>query len=534
MHYKAIARSAIQLLVLLSQCSLVMGQDNVAETDTAVIVSRSEARSSSSLLLTLLDARVDPEHYVLGPGDRLDVSIFGGINRIVPVLITPGGEIVMPGIGVLPVGGLTITNAEDRVRSAVLRLYQNVGVHLTLASVRQFKVFVVGDVSSPGVRVASAATRVSEVLSGPDSSVERDYLKRNILVRRSPRDSLPVDLVQFRLSGRLDSNPLLREGDVVVVPVVNERVYVYGRVSFPGAFEFRPNDTLADLLKLANGGYGLPPDAADTVRVSRSLGPESQQQFTFTRKAAFGTPGERFILQPSDAVYVPRNNDREAPRFATIQGEVLRPGSYPIRPGLTTVRDLVGTAGGFQPDASLAEATIARTEMSLATGRLRNLRNVPPELLSSREQRLLMAGDQGASQNVIIDFQQLFVSGAESYDQALEAGDVLTVPKRHDDVTIVGAVSRSGLVHYESGQDLQYFISLAGGYTRKADRGGVTIIHANSGARLDASEVTSLQPGDLVIVPYKERRDYLRYLATTSSVVTTATGLILTFIALLR
>jgi protein involved in polysaccharide export with SLBB domain len=505
-----------------------------APLDSTGGASPSEPRIAPTSASPLLDAPVEADRYVLGPGDRLDISIFGALNRIVPVDVSPGGELVIPGIGVVRVGGLTLSEAEIRVRDAVLRLYQNVGVHLTLASVRQFKVFVIGDVPAPGVQIASAATRVSEVVPSVPTAKDSLYLHRNILLRRGPTDSMSVDLVRFRLAGKLDSNPLLREGDVVVVPVVNDRVFVYGRVSFPGAFEFRRGETLAELLSVANGGGGLAPDAADTIRVSRSLGPQHQEQFSFTRAEALGARGAGFMLRPSDAIYVPRDNDREPPRFATVEGEVVRPGTYPIEPGVTTVRDLVGTAGGFQRDASLAEATLRRTDVTGDTTRLASLRSVPPELLSSRERRLLIASEQGGNQNVIIDFQRLFLQGADAYDQAIEPGDVLTIPKRHDDVTILGAVTQPGLVHYEPGRGLGYFVSLAGGYSRKADRGAVTVVHANAGTRLDAGEVTDLRPGDLVIVPYKEKRNYLQYLQTTSAVVTTITGLVLTFVALVR
>lgn len=531
MHVDVLVGRWLLALALLAVPGIAGAQSAPTAADTAGGPSSSAQRVPTSA--SLLDAPVDANRYVLGPGDRLDLSIFGALNRIVPVDVSPGGEIVIPEVGIVPVGGLTLADAEARVRSAVLRLYQNVGVHLTLASVRQFKVFVIGDVPFPGVRVASAATRVSEVVPAP-AATEKDYLNRNILIRRGPRDSISVDLVRFRLAGKLDSNPMLREGDVVVVPVVNERVYVYGRVSYPGGFEFRTGETLAELLNVANGGGGLAPDASDTIRVSRSIGPDHQEQYAFTQAQILGPEGNGFILRPGDAIYLSRDNDRDPPRFASVHGQVVRPGTYPIKPGATTVRDLLNLAGGFQQDASLAEATLRRTDVGEDTTRLASLRNVPPELLSSRERRLLIASDQGGSRNVIIDFQRLFLEGGDVYDQAIESGDILSIPKRHDDVTILGAVTEPGLVHYEPDQRLSHFIALAGGYTRKADRGAVTVIHANTGTRLDAGEVTALRPGDLVVVPYKEKRDYLQYLQTTSAVVTTITGLVLTFVALVR
>jgi protein involved in polysaccharide export with SLBB domain len=517
-------------LALLAVPGMLGAQESMPDTTAGALAGVAKAQAEAPLL----DAPVDANRYVLGPGDRLNISVFGALSRVFPVDVSPSGELVIPGIGVVDVGGVTLAEAESRVRRAVLGLYQNVGVHLTLASVRQFKVFVIGNVPAPGVRVASAASRVSEVVPLPPVDVESDYIDRNIIVRRGGTDSMSVDLVRFRLAGALGANPWLREGDVVVVPVVNERVYVFGRVSYPGAFEFRKGETLAELLTVANGGGGLAPDAADTIRVSRNLGPQRQEQFAFTREQGLGAQGRNFVLQPSDAVYVPRDNSVDLPLMATIQGEVVRPGAYPIRPGVTTVRDLVGLAGGFQADASLAEATLQRATASLDTSRLSGLRSVPQTLLSSRERRLLAASAQAPAQNVIIDFQELFLRGAEAYNQIVETGDVLTIPKRHDDITVLGAVAKPGLVHYEPGQRIPYFIALAGGYSRKADRGSTTVIHANSPARFDADEVKNLLPGDLVIVPYEDRRDYLQLLQTTSAVVTTITGLVLTFVALVR
>jgi protein involved in polysaccharide export with SLBB domain len=464
--------------------------------------------------------------------------MFGELNRIVPVDVSPSGDLVIPGVGIVPVVGLTIAEAEGRVRALMLRLYQNVGVHLTLSAVRQFKVYVLGDVPSPGVQVASAATRVSEVVPAiiaDTESVDRNpyYRQRNVLIRRSSSDSISVDLVQFRLAGRLGSNPMLREGDVVVVPVVNERVYVYGRVSFPGAFEYRRGESLADLLGVANGDAGIPPDASDTVRVSRSQGPQHQEEFIFTRGEAEGARGKAFLLRPSDAVYVPFNNDRQSPQVAIIRGELLRPGTYPISDS-TTIRELVALAGGFLADASLRTATLRRQISPADTLRLGGLKDVPPELLSSRERRVLLASQQEIEGEVVIDFEELFLEGAEVYDQLLRPGDVLTVPKRRDEVTILGAVPRPGLVQFTPGMRPAHFIALAGGYTSNADRGDAVVVRANSAARLDASDIRSVGPGDAIIVPYKERRDYMRILQTTSSLMTTVAGLILAFMAITR
>ncbi|MFN2383038.1 MAG: polysaccharide biosynthesis/export family protein, partial [Gemmatimonadota bacterium] len=117
--------------------------------------------------LTLLSdrpfARFD---YTLGPGDQVDISTTGSLNLQYTLMVTPEGRLLIPTVGVVTVLGLNLEEAEARVRGAILQYYRDVEVFLTLTGLRSFKVFVVGDVPNPGPRLASAATRVSELLAG--------------------------------------------------------------------------------------------------------------------------------------------------------------------------------------------------------------------------------------------------------------------------------------------------------------------------------------------------------------------------------
>jgi hypothetical protein len=131
----------------------------------------------------LLDAPVSRTEYPLGPGDVVDVAIFGDYNEVFSIPVTPEGSLVVPTIGIARVLGLNLESAEGRVQALVNRYYRNAEVRLALSRVRTFKVFVVGDVPQPGVREASAATRVTEVLGGSVNN-ER-VVRRNVTVRRA-------------------------------------------------------------------------------------------------------------------------------------------------------------------------------------------------------------------------------------------------------------------------------------------------------------------------------------------------------------
>ena len=484
----------------------------------------------------LLDAPVSRTAYRIGPGDVLDVALLGDLSRVSPVVVTPEGTVLIPGVGLVRVLGANIDEAERRIRDAVLRYYRNVDVRVSLAQVRSFKVYVVGDVVSPGVRNANAGTRVSEIL--PDAPADATVKHRNIVLRRASGDSLSIDLLRFRQTGDLSANPTLREGDAVIVPTIDQTVQVYGRVSFPGPYEFRRGETLAELLTVANGAGPFPADAADTIRVTRFVGPEQRDIRAFSRAQATGADGARFVLQPADAVFVPRVANFRVQKTAAVVGQVLRPGTYPIRPETTTVRDLVALAGGFTTEASVADAILRRVPQGSDVQGARQLASVPQDLLSNGERRILQARAQGDTTRVVIDFQSLFARGAAgggALDQTLESGDSLTVPVRRTGVTVLGAVINPGIVPYAPGQGVPYYVRLAGGYARRADRGGQGVLKASDGGRAaarDVRDVRTIDAGDQLVVPFRERSRALQNFQTVATIVGTVTGTILSLYTL--
>ncbi|HEX2206775.1 MAG TPA: SLBB domain-containing protein [Longimicrobium sp.] len=476
----------------------------------------------------LLDAPISRTEYPLGPGDMVDVAIFGDYNEVFSIPVTPEGSLVVPGIGIARVLGVNLDTAEDRVQALVNRYYRNSEVRLALSRVRTFKVFVVGDVEEPGTREASAATRVSEVVGGSRADVDV-VVHRNVTLRRAGAD-LQVDLLRFFQMGDVASNPTLREGDRIIVPAVDERVDVYGRVHFPGRYEYRAGETLAQLLEVANGGAGFPSNAADSVRVVRFTDPQTRTMRLFSRAEATGAAGQAFALQPFDAVYLPEVGNYKLQQRATVSGAVMRPGTYPIRQDTTTVRELVQMAGGFAPNASLVEATLRRAE---APGRERTqLENVPPELLSEDERRLMQVRNQGDQSTVVVDFENLFTAGADALDVPVRAGDVLNVPEARNEVTVLGAVRTPGILPWQPGMPVTHFIRLAGGYSRRADASDVRILKARQGTPVHWRDVTELEPGDTVIVPFRERRNWLATLQSVQAVVGAVSGIILGVIAI--
>ncbi len=479
----------------------------------------------------LLDTPVDRASYALGAGDVVTVSLFGDLDRVLTTSVTPEGTILIPAIGVAPVLGMNLDQAEERVRELILRYYRNVSVDLTLSQVRSFKVFVVGHTPRPGVQQATAATRVSEIVPVTSDS---GTVHRNIVLRRSNGDTLLVDLARFLQAGDLSHNPPLREGDVLVIPVIDETIEISGRVAYPGTYEYRPDDTLAELLWIANGGGSFPSDAADTIRITRFLGAKERQFRTLSRAEVTGAVGQALRLEPFDGVYVPAVANYKEHHVATVLGEVSRPGTYPIRVDTTTVRDLVEMAGGFTREASLVDAVLRRTPVNTPMDSVRLLQNVPAEFLTRDERRIVQITSRADEGNVVLDFPKLFSEGDGTHNQTLQSGDLLYVPPRRDQIVVLGAVSHPGILAFTPGASIDDYVAQAGGYSRKADRDDVLVLKAKLGNRLSRSDVRILEPGDRIVVPFNEPRTFLERLQTVQGVVTTVSGLVLTIVGLER
>lgn len=472
-----------------------------------------------------LDRTVDRALYTLGPGDQLILAVFGYRNEVFPLTVTPEGTVVIPTVGIVSVDGLNLNEANRAARRKVLRFYPDSEVELSLSAVRSFNIFVVGAVPEPGIRGATAVTRVSEVVPATSDSV----VLRSTTIRRGA-EILPIDLTRFLQTGDLRFNPFVRAGDVIQVPVVDHTVTIAGEVPYPGTYEYLPGETLADILRIVNGGEPFLTRAADTLLVMRFTDDPRGEILEIPREEAVGARGDSFALHPFDAVFVPTVSRSMRRTMAKIEGEVHRPGSYPIRTALTTIGDLVEMAGGFTPQASTGEVLLRREASLLMETTANPLTVIPPDMLTPQEQRILQVTAQSDENTSLIDLAR----NPAALELPLEDGDVILVPHLREEVTVLGAVARPGLVMYQPGETIDDFVLKAGGYVRRADRGDVVVLRTRSGAQLHRREIENVEPGDRIVVPFREHSTFLERVQTAQGVISTFSGIILTFVGLER
>lgn len=400
--------------------------------DSRAVFGRNVFRSRA-LTFEPNENQATPENYRLGPGDEVIIDIWGENERSLREEISPEGNIMVEQVGPVYLNGLTIKEANAKLRGVFGQIYAGVSgdspaseVRVTLGRLRTIQVNVMGEVEMPGTYRLSSFATVFHALYQAGGVTDIGTL-RNIRVLRSGREVASVDIYKYLFHGDSKDDIRLEEGDIVLVPSYDLLVEVTGCVKRPMRYEMEAGEPLSQLLAYAGGFTG---DAyGREVRVVRTMGRE--HELFNVGSVGYGT----FALMDGDSVAVGRVLDRYANRIE-VQGAVYRPGMYELGEGTHTVRELIGRAEGLREDAFRGRALLFRERDDLT-----------PEI-------------------VAVDLEGV-LSGRLT-DISLRRNDVLVVSSVHDledrgGFTIGGEVARPGVYPYAAHTTVEDLIVQAGG-----------------------------------------------------------------------
>lgn len=400
--------------------------------DSRAVFGRNVFRSRA-LTFEPNENQATPENYKLGPGDEVIIDIWGENERSLREEISPEGNIMVEQVGPVYLNGLTIKEANSKLRGVFGQIYAGVSgdspaseVRVTLGRLRTIQVNVMGEVETPGTYRLSSFATVFHALYQAGGVTDIGTL-RNIRVLRSGREVASVDIYKYLFHGDSKDDIRLEEGDIVLVPSYDLLVEVTGCVKRPMRYEMEAGEPLSQLLAYAGGFTG---DAyGREVRVVRTMGRE--HELFNVDSVGYGT----FALMDGDSVAVGRVLDRYANRIE-VQGAVYRPGMYELGEGTHTVRELIGRAEGLREDAFRGRALLFRERDDLT-----------PEI-------------------VAVDLEGV-LSGRLT-DISLRRNDVLVVSSVHDledrgGFTIGGEVARPGVYPYAAHTTVEDLIVQAGG-----------------------------------------------------------------------
>ncbi|MBS5057630.1 SLBB domain-containing protein [Bacteroides sp.] len=383
------------------------------------------------------------------------------------------------------------------------------------------KLEIRGAVYRPGIyQLNGKLNTVRELVNEAQGLTGDAFLNRAVLYRQ--REDLTTEVIPVDIKAIMDGtsqNIILTKNDILYIPSIHDLedrgdVVIHGEVAKPDSYPYADNMTLEDLIIQAGGLR----EAASVVRVDvsrRIRNPHSTvdndtigRTYTFSLKEGFvidGTPG--FVLQPYDEVYVRRSPGYQAQQNVVVEGEILFGGSYAMTSREERLSDLINKAGGTTNYAYLRGAKLTRVANASEKKRMGDVIR-----LMSRQLGEAMIDSLGIRVEdhftVGIDLEKALANPGSTADIVLREGDVIFIPKNNNTVTINGAVMVPNTVSYMKGENIDYYLNQAGGYSENAKKSKKFIVYMNGQVtKVKGSGKKQIEPGCEIIVPSKAKKN---------------------------
>lgn len=375
-----------------------------------------------------------PVNYILGADDQIDINVYGNSSIDWNLTVSPDGNINIPGVGVLNVGGKTIEAATSLIRNKLIASSYAIGkgtnLKVSLGDIRSINVILQGQVMKPGTYTLPSLSTVFNALyaaGGPNdvgTFRQIEIIRDNKVIRH-------LDLYDFLVKGSQKDNISLHDQDVIRVPAYKIRVLLKGEVKIPALFEVLPGETLQNVLDFS-GGFT---DQAYTERIKVDRVSNQQRRFSDVTEKDFNA----YIPARGDKYTIDKIIERYENRVM-ISGAVFRPGEFELKNGLT-LSQLIKNAGGLKEDAFTGHGSIIRL----------NPDNTPQQL----------------------SFNLKDVMSQSSADIPLQREDSVTISSIFDlrdtyKITIKGEVRNPGDYRFADSMKVTDLIIKAGGFMQGA------------------------------------------------------------------
>ncbi|HEG3340320.1 sugar ABC transporter substrate-binding protein [Campylobacter jejuni] len=462
--------------------------------------------------------RVYNPDYKIAVGDQISLKIWGAVEFEQVLVVDSQGNIFIPKVGAVNLLGVKNSALVNVIKAHVNKIYKsNVFVYADMNAYQNVSVFVTGSVNAPGLYQGLSSDSVIQYLDKA-GGINLEYGSfRDIQILRNNISIKNIDLYDFLLKGQMDLFPF-RSGDVILVGNVQSYVFAGGDVQRPFRFELSKDiKTLADLARVA----GAKPIVTNAVL--RSYGDDHKLEVSAYNKTQFS----KVLLRTGDEVqfnpeYISQNIS------ITVSGEHSGLKTLVVKKG-TTLEDvsrLIMANGQSDMNAlQVFRKSVARTQKELINAQLKELETLALTSSSATSQGAAIKAEQA---KLILEFiqrakqvepkGQIVIDNPTSYKSViLEDGDVVNVPSKNNLVIVQGEVTLPGAFVYSKGENLKYYINLAGGYGERADTSKVLVIRNNGKAEKYRSGV-DMKPGDSVLVLPEVQSENLQVFAMLTQI----------------
>lgn len=450
------------------------------------------------------------DDFVLGQGDELEVVFTGQRADRGTYKVNSQGQLLIPDFPPIPASGRTIGQVRISIEAAAKQLH-NTQAFLSLASVRQIGVLVVGHVKRPGRQTLTVFHTALDALMEAGGVQKTGSLRRIKLVRGGR--STFIDLYGLLMHGSTNMDLQLRDGDRLIVPSIGPTVAVAGEAKRTGIFEILPTArgmahkpeksseklSLNEMLEL--GGGVLAPGKNRFLKLG--VTPKGQEQLEEIHAP--------FLPQFSDGaiLMVSKGQERRA-GTVELQGHTLRPGLHALSKN-KNLSSLLSSADLLGSDIYPLIGVIERWDGEELS---RQLLDFPLKLvLQNKFDRTLKDGDvihlfsnaqiKQLSATPVAKIQPVSLGSRPEEDLDLIEDETLAGFLRERAAFLRGAVRQPGHYPIAEGISLESVIASAGGLALEANTSNIEVTSSHNGPNAFRQRVNFREdnPKDIIIGP---------------------------------
>lgn len=435
-----------------------------------------------------------PVNYVIGPGDEIDVKVWGSIEFNTRQLVDRDGRITLPQIGSFGIAGIRVDKLDETLKRQIGRIYKGFEVSGTLSRIRSIQIYVVGNAKKPGAYTVSGMSTLISALfdaSGPSQNGSM----RKIRLIRDGKEISQIDLYEFIKNGESVGNVKLMSGDVIQIPAVGKRVAILGAIDGQAIYELREkDDSLGGLIRLIGEENTL--ISEKKIIIERIIKGDTSSNRSVD-EVTFNNEGMKFNLKDGDIITLLKINSQYS-NAVTLKGNVAYPLRYKFTEGMK-ISDLIPDTEAlirqdYYSKRNLNVMNAIETDKDvLKSGTLENLKDLKTENLEKNrkeykdslnqinwEYAAIERIDKESVKLNIIPFNlgRAVRDKDPKHDLNLMAGDVVVVysdkdiqipqSKRNIFIKISGEINAPGIYQVTQGERLIDLINRSGGLTKDA------------------------------------------------------------------
>ncbi len=359
--------------------SLLYAQNQTTLQSTSVVDRESPKYGSSlekfyktrSVLRTIapqvLETEIIDSLYGVGPGDQLNIHIFGELEDEFPVTVSPEGTVVIPTVGSVSVAGLDLRTAKNKIKTLIGQSYLKADVKIDLLGMRKFRVYLVGEVQKPGTYFAQASDRVADIIQVAEGLTDWAD-ETQIQIRHSDNTIDTLNIAGFLRFADKKNNPYVRGGDVIYIPPIDlnqpyvlveshkEKVLenreaqqaVVNKTSTRKIYRIIKGETLPNFLeRIASYSAEVDLSRITLIRDEKELVIDLLGQHEKYRE---------FTLRHKDLLIIP-----DLIHEVYVRGEVKNPGAFVYNVNLTA-NDYIGKAGVLEKAKGSEDVLVVRAK----------------------------------------------------------------------------------------------------------------------------------------------------------------------------